>query len=388
MRALKDIRVLDLGAFVTGPGTASLLADLGAETIKVENPKIGDPFRALRDDLYSPQFQYLNNHKRSLGLDYTRPEGRAVLEALTLTADVIVVNSRPGVTAKLGIDYDAMHKLNPRLIYCSITGFGNDGPYSMRPAFDQVGQALSSWTSRYRQDDDPRVLGPVIVDRVTSYYAAIGILAALHERAQSGIGRLVETNMLEAAIGWCIDPIVQMFSTGHPPTLYYRAAGSQAYNLACSDGKRIGLHISTPDKFWHALCRAVERENWIDEYPRHRDRVGRYDELAKELALIFCTRSRSDWMERLEKEGVPFAPENEAQDVECDPQVQHLGVFYSLTHPLHGANKFARRPIYIDSQRDVDGTPPPALGEHTNEILRELGYEQTDIGRLRDLGIV
>lgn len=388
MRALKNIRVLDLGGFVTGPGTASLLADFGADTIKIENPKSGDPFRALRSDLYSPQFQYLNNNKRSLGLDYTRPEGRAVLEALARTADVIIVNSRPGVVEKLGISYNAMHKLNPRIIYCSITGFGNDGPYSRRPAFDQVGQALSGWTSRFRQDDDPRVLGPVIIDRVTTYYAAIGVLAALHERTHSGIGRLVETNMLEAAIAWGIDPIAQIFSTNQPVSLYYRAAGSQAYNLACADGKRIGLHLSSPDKFWRALCKAVEREDWIDRYPGHRDRIEHYDDLAKELAATFRTKTRADWMERLDKEDVPFAPENEPQDVELDPQVRHLDVFYTLTHPRHGTNKFARRPIYIDSDRDIGGGPPPALGEHTDQILQEIGFEANDIQHLRELNII
>jgi crotonobetainyl-CoA:carnitine CoA-transferase CaiB-like acyl-CoA transferase len=388
VRLLKSIRVLDLGGFITGPCTSALLADFGADVVKVERPTGGDPFRALRDDLYSPQFQTYNQNKRSLTLDYTRPEGLTVLQALVRTADVFVINSRPGVPERLGIGYRTLHEINPRMIYCSITGFGPDGPYAQRPAFDHVGQALSGWLSRHRQNDDSRVMGPVIADRVTSYYAAMGILAALHERAQSGVGRLVETSMLEASIAFCIEPIVQFFSTGQPVPLYQRGASSQAYNLTCADGKRIGLHMSSPDKFWHALCRAVEREDWISRYPRHTDRIRHYDDLAIELATIFRNRDRAAWIALLEQEGVPFAPEHELQDVEHDPQVRHRDVFYTITHPTHGRVRHARRPVQVDSDRSIDFAPPPALGEHTDVILHDIGIQHNDVERLRQSKIV
>jgi crotonobetainyl-CoA:carnitine CoA-transferase CaiB-like acyl-CoA transferase len=388
MKLLKDIRILDLGGFITGPYTATLLADFGAEVVKVERPGSGDPFRALRSDLYSAQFQAHNYNKRSITLDFTHPEGLEVLHGLVRKADVVVMNNRPGVAEKLRIGYEALRAINPRLIYCSITGFGADGPYADRPAFDHVGQALSGWMSRFRNGDDPRALGPVIADRVTSYYATMGILSALYERAQSGKGRLVEVNMLEAQISFTTEPLFQFFATRQPVPIYLRGANSQAYTLSCKDGKRIALHMSSPDKFWHNLCRAVGREGWIAKYATHRERVENYEPLASELSKIFRTRNRDEWLPDLEAHDVPFAPEHELQDVEADPQVRHLDVFHELEHPTYGKVTMARRPVRVDSSRTVDFRPPPGLGEHSEEILREAGVPAERIARLRELGIV
>src|SRR6476620_19193 len=164
MKALGGIRVLDLGNFITGPFAALLLAELGADVIKVEWPEKGDKFRADARGLYSSQFQAHNRDKRSVTLDYAKPEGREALHELVRASDVLIVNSRPGVMEKLSATYDDLKAINPRLIYCAITGFGADGPYADRPAFDNVGQALSGWTSRHRRGDDPRVAGPAIAD--------------------------------------------------------------------------------------------------------------------------------------------------------------------------------------------------------------------------------
>src|SRR3990167_7642424 len=185
MRLLQRVRVLDLGGFITGPFAAMILAELGADVVKVERPGSGDPFRSFRSGLYSPHFQAHNRNKRAIALDYGRPEGLEALCELVRGADVLVINSRPGVAEKIGIGHEQASALNPRLIYCAITGFGADGPYAQRPAFDNVGQALSGWMSRHRRGDDPRVVGPAIADPVTSFYAALGILAALHDRVRS-----------------------------------------------------------------------------------------------------------------------------------------------------------------------------------------------------------
>lgn len=389
MQLLKDVRVLDLGGFITGPYTAALLADYGADVVKVERPDSGDPFRALREDLYSPQFQAHNKNKRSVCLDYTRPAGLEVLYKLIEKADVIIMNTRPGVNEKLGLDYVKLRKLNSRLICCSITGFGRDGPYAERPAFDHVGQALSGWLSRHRQsDDDPRVLGPAIADRVTSYFATIGILAALHDRERSGVGRLIETNMLEATIAFCIEPITQYFASGQPVPLYLRGAFSQAYTLTCKDGKRLAVHLSSPDKFWVGLCSAINREEWIARYPNHLDRVRHYDELATQIGPIFRAHTRDEWMARLEREGIPFAPEREVQEVEDDPQVKYLEVFYELEHPKYGKVKTNHRPVRVDAVRMIEFQPPPALGEHTEEVLRSDGLSSQQIEQLRKEGII
>jgi crotonobetainyl-CoA:carnitine CoA-transferase CaiB-like acyl-CoA transferase len=388
MKVLEGIRVLDLGGFITGPFAALLLAELGADVIKVEWPGKGNKFRADGRGLYSPQFQAHNRDKRSVSLDYSQPAGREVLHALVRSADVLVSNSRPGVMEKLGADYEALRQVNPRLIYCAITGFGADGPYAQRPAFDNVGQALSGWMSRHRRGDDPRVAGPAIADPVTSLYAALGVLGALIDRGRTGQGRLVEVNMLEAMIGLAIEPITSFFTLRQPIPVFERAATSQAYNLTCKDGKRVGLHASMLDKFWQGLCRAIEREDWIAKYPTRADRIADYENLASELSAIFRTRDREEWIARLERAVVPFGPENELQDLESDPQIRHLDVFYEAEHPRHGKVKAPRRPVRIDGSRDVDFRPPPDLGEHTDEVLGEIGLTAERIAQLREARVI
>jgi crotonobetainyl-CoA:carnitine CoA-transferase CaiB-like acyl-CoA transferase len=383
MKLLNAVRVLDLGGFITGPFATMLLAELGADVIKVEQPGSGDPFRAFRGGLYSTHFQAHNRNKRSVALDYKSPAGKEALFELIKSSDVIVVNSRPGVAEKLGIGYEQLKVLKPELVYCAITGFGHDGPYAERPAFDNVGQALSGWMSRHRSGDDPRVVGPAIADPVTSYYAAMGILGALYRRTQTGEGAFVEVSMLEANIHLCVEPLAQYLATREPVPIHQRAAMSQAYNLACADGKRIGLHMSSPDKFWAGLCQAVDKPEWIAKYPTRLDRVKHYDALAEELKAIFKTRKRIEWMQRLEEADVPFAPELELQDLEDDPQVQHLDVFYEVTHPKYGPVRAPHRPIRVNGDRNIDFRPPPDLGEHNEEVLKALGVSMETIAKLK-----
>jgi len=388
MKLLDGVRVLDLGTFITGPFAALLLAELGADVIKVEWPGKGDKFRPDEKGLYSPQFQAHNRDKRSLTLDYSKPEGLEVMHALVRSADVIVVNSRPGVMEELGMDYEALRAVNPRLVYCSITGFGADGPYADRPAFDNVGQALSGWMSRHRRGDDPRVVGPAIADPVTSFYSVIGVLGALYERARSGKGHLVEVNLLESMIGLGIEPITSYFARREPIPVYERAATSQAYNLTCRDGKRIGLHASMLNKFWQSMARAIGQDDWVAKYPAREDRIRHYEELAEELSKIFRGKDRDEWIRVLEKAGVPFAPENELQDLEQDPQIRHLKVFYEMAHPRYGKLKAPYRPERVDRSRDIDFRPPPELGEHTEEVLRDIGLDADKIERLRGARLI
>ena len=239
-----------MGGFISGPLAAMVLAEMGADVIKVERPGRGDPFRGFEDGEDSPQFMAHNRHKRSLALDYGRPRGREILHRLLASVDVLVANSRPGVAERLGIGFDQLKGRYPRLIWCAITGFGPDGPYAQRPAFDNVGQALSGWMSRHRGHDETRVIGPAIADPVTSYYAAIGILAALYERERSGRGHKVEVNVLEATIALGMEPIAHQLANGRPAPLYARGAASQF--MGRRRASRGPFHMKLP---WVALFR-------------------------------------------------------------------------------------------------------------------------------------
>src|SRR6266850_1025587 len=351
MRLLHGVRVLEVGGFITGPLAAMILGEYGADVIKIERPEGGDPFRSHAKDAgaggLSPAFQAHNRNKRSIAVDYGKPDGLKVLHALVKTADVFINNNRPGVADKMGFSPAQLRQLNARLIYCAITGFGPDGPYAQRPAFDNVGQAIS--------------------DPATSYYAASAVLAALFERERSGKGRLVEVNMLEATIALNLEPLTYYFTEGEPAPLYQRGGASQAYNLVCKDGKCLGLHMSSPDKFWQALCRAIERPDWATQYATRANRVKHYESIAVQLKEVFAKKTRAEWMARLEREDVPFAPELGVQEIEHDPQVKHLRTVYSL-----GKIKAPHRPAKVDGSREIDFRPPPGLGEHTGEILAEL----------------
>lgn len=388
MDALHGIKVLEFGSFITAPYAAMILAEYGANVIKIERPGGGDPFRAFSGGLYSPQFQAYNRHKRSVVLDYPAAAGRKTLAALVASADVAIVNGRPGSGPKLGIDYDTLRSLNPRLIYCSITGFGETGPYSLRPAFDNVGQALSGWMSRFRTDGDARVVGPAVSDAATGMTAAHGVMASLIRRSRDGSGARVEVNMIESTLALGIEPLTQYLAARQPVPVFQRAANSQAYTLTCKDGKRIGLHLSSVDKFWTALCTAIGKTEWIAQYPSRVERVKAYEALALSLASVFLLRPRHEWEALLAAADVPFAPELELQDLAQDPQLQHLDVFYDVEHPRYGPQRSAHRPVRLDGQRGHDILPAPDLGEHTVQVLLEAGLTATAIDDLRARGAV
>ncbi|WP_408597248.1 CaiB/BaiF CoA transferase family protein [Limnohabitans sp.] len=387
-QVLAGIRVLDLGSFITAPYAAMLLAEMGADVVKVERPGSGDPFRAFNGGLYSSHFQAHNRNKRSITLDYTKPHGQAAMHALLASADVVLLNVRPGVEARLGLDYEALKARDPSVVYCAITGYGASGPYAERPAYDNVGQSLSGWLSMFHQGTDARVPGPAVSDALTGMYAAMGILGALVERARTGLGRKVEVSMLEATVAFSTEPLGKLFATGEPVPFYARASSSQSFIVTCKDGARIGLHLSSPEKFWQGLTLAIGREDLQQKYPNRGARVAGYDALAVDLAQTFATQDRAHWMPRLEAQDVPFAPERRLQDLADDPQVQHLGLFYETTHPQYGVVKAAHRPVRYDGDNYSNFLPPPALGEHTREVLHEVGLSDKDIEQLSQQGVI
>ncbi|MES2412367.1 MAG: CoA transferase [Pseudomonadota bacterium] len=383
-QVLAGIRVLDFGSFITAPYAAMLLAEMGADVIKIERPVTGDPFRAFGTGLYSSHFQSHNRNKRSLALDFSTPAGAAALEVLVAGADAVLVNVRPGVEEKMGLGYERLKAINPRLVYCAITGYGATGPYANRPAYDGAGQAISGWLSMFHEGKDARVAGPAVSDALTGLYAAMGMLGALVERNTTGVGRKVEVSMLEATISFATEPLGKLFANGVPVPHYSRAAASQSFIVTCADGQRIGLHLSSPDKFWHGMLAALSREDIGQKYPDRPSRVKRYDELSLDLAEAFATQPRDHWLPLLAKNDVPFAPERRLEELADDPQVQHLDVFYEMTHPRYGQVKAAHRPVRFDGDNHSNFRPPPDLGEHTEEVLREAGLDDADIKKLAD----
>jgi crotonobetainyl-CoA:carnitine CoA-transferase CaiB-like acyl-CoA transferase len=381
---LSGIRVIEIGTMLTAPLAGMMLADLGAEVIKIERPEGGDPLRAFRGGLNSPNFCAYNRNKKSVVLDLKNAEAIAALRRLLSDADVLIENFRPGVMQRLGLEPETLCELNGRLVHCSITGFGADGPYRDRPAFDAVGQALSGISSLFFDASEPHVTGPTITDNVTGMYACYGVLGALFERERSGRGRRVEVNMLEASVAFIPDPFANHTQLGIPITPTTRAASSQSFAFRCADGKTIALHLSSPEKFWQRLLLAVD-DAALAADPRFASRqlrVEGYAILRDRLAESFLRRPRAEWVSRLEAEEVPYAPIHTIGEVLEDPQVRHLGIFERVRASGGEDIIVQRRPVAIDGQRGDNLRPPPEFGQHTREVLRELGYSDMDMTRI------
>lgn len=371
IKVLNGIRVLEQGTFITGPAAGMLLGDLGADVIKIEQPGAGDPFRAFKGGLYSPHFQTYNRNKRSVTLNTKDAGDLAAFDELVSTADVYIQNFRPGAAERLNVGEERLRKINPRLIYCSISGFGPTGPAAARPAYDSVAQAASGFLGLLINPENPRVVGPALADSITGFYAAYGILGALHERNSTGIGRKVEVSMLEAMSHFNLDAFTHYYSAGEVMGPYSRPSVSQSYVMKCADGKWIALHMSSPEKFWQGLATAIEQPQLFQD-PRFSDRNGRIqnqEALIQVLGDIFARQPREEWCRRLEAEDVPHAPMYDTSEALEDPQAKHLEILVSARHKTMGDFHTVRPPVSFDGQRSTEVVPPPVLGEHNDEVL-------------------
>lgn len=390
MKVLKGVLVLEMGTFITGPYTGMLLGDLGAEVIKIERPGAGDPFRSFQGGLYSPHFRAYNRNKKSLTLNLSSEAGKDIFRRLVQRADVFIENFRPGVTDKLGISEENLRPVNERLVYCSITGFGHEGPYRHRPSYDTVAQGLSGLISMLLDTEDPKMVGPAFSDGLTGLYACYGVLGALFERERTGVGRKVDATMLESTMSFLTEPFSSYFATGRPPGPYTRPMVSQSYAFVCQDELLLAIHLSSPEKFWMALVEAVEGEELAQDprFDSREKRIENYLDLQSELAKVFRAKPRKYWLERLEECDVPFTPVYTTEQLVEDPHVRYLDTFYEVEHPTEGQVKGIKRPIFYDGERDDDVMPPPAIGEHTEEILGELGCSLEEIESLREAAAI
>jgi crotonobetainyl-CoA:carnitine CoA-transferase CaiB-like acyl-CoA transferase len=387
---LQGVRVLELCNFIAGPYAAMLLADMGAEVVKVENPKGGDPFRAWDLGGDRPNFWAYNRGKKSVTLNLQEAEGREMFYKLCARADVVMENYRPGVTRKLGIDYETLRKLNEKLIYCSITGMGSSGPYVHRPVYDTVGQGMGGMLSLLMDKERPKPIGPAYSDCLGGVFGAISVLGALYARAQTGRGQYVETSMVGATLAFLNAPATEYLATGEIPGPATRPRSSQTYAVAGSDGGLFAIHLSSPPKFWEGLCRAMDRPDLIED-PRFKTRADRrrnYDELQRTLWEIMKQKPRAYWLKRLEEEDVPHTPVYNMAEIFEDPQIKHMGMEIVIERRDKPPIRTVRFPVDYGETKVPHPAPPPDLGEHNLEFFGPLGWDEKKLAALKERGIV
>lgn len=373
-KVLNNIRVIELGTYITGPAAGMHLADLGADVIKVERPGTGDPFRAFKGGLYSPHYQTYNRNKRSIALDTKDPADLAVLYDLVATADVFIQNFRPGVAERLGVGEADLRAIKPDLIYCAISGFGTSGPSRDRPTYDTVAQAASGYLRLLTPPENPRVIGPAIADSVTGQYAAMACLAALLERSKTNKGRRIDISMLEAMAHFNLDSFTHYYSEGEVMGPLSRPVVSQSYTFECSDGKWLAIHLSSPTKFWEGLLAATEQGQLNDDirFAERLERIKHQDEMIAHFTPVFLQKTRDAWCALLLKNEVPHSPAYDADEALEDPQAQHLQLKVSAPSTELGTFTTVRAPYNFDGQPDLNIVPPPTLDQHGTEIRDEL----------------
>ncbi len=375
MRALDGISVLEFASYVSGPYAGMMLADLGAEVIKIEPPGGGDPFRGWGAADYSATFGSLNRNKKSIVLDLKTEDGLSAALALVESADVVIENFRAGTMDRLGLGYEALSRANPRLIYTSITGFGPTGPYAARAGYDTVGQAMSGLMSVLTNLDEPEPMGISLSDHLTGMMAAYGILGALMARERTGRGQLVETSLLSATIAFLGENAARYFETGKSPTRETRARSAQVYAFVDAAGKGFVVHLSSPAKFWRGLTEVAGHPEWQEDqrFKTKRDRQENYRVLHGLLAAIFRTHPRDVWLRKLEEHDVPSAPIYTLDEVFADPQVAHLGLIRQVPHKKLGHVSLVGGGVTLsDTPAEITACAPD-YGQHTDEILARIG---------------
>lgn len=378
--ALEGVTVLEFASYVAGPYAGMMLGDLGAEIIKVETAEGGDPFRGWGPADYSATFGSVNRNKKSVILDLKSDHGRAAAQALAKDADVIIENFRVGAMDRLGLGYEALTAENPRLIYCSITGFGPTGPYAERPGYDTVGQAMGALLSVLTDTSDPQPMGISLTDHLTGMMAAYGVLGALQARERTGKGQRVETSLLASTLAFLGENAARYFEDGKVPTRKMRTTTAMVFAFVAGDDKPFVVHLSSPPKFWQGLCRVVGREEWIED-PRFKsksDRQKNYDVLKAELEAIFLTKPRQHWLDGLLDADVPSGPLYELDEALADPQVQHMNMVRDVPHPKLGSVTLIGGGVTLSDTPAEIVSAAPLHGQHTDEILARIGMAGKD----------
>ncbi|HLW58480.1 MAG TPA: CaiB/BaiF CoA-transferase family protein [bacterium] len=388
MRPLDDLTVVDLTRALAGPYCTMMLADLGARVIKVETPDAGDDTRGWGPPFYEGESAYflsINRNKQSLTLNLKDQRGRDLLLRLLRRADVLVENFRPGTMDRLGMGYAAVHDLVPRLVYCSISGFGQTGPYRERAAYDLIVQGMGGIMGITGEPDGaPMRVGVAVADICAGMFAAYGILAGLRVRERTGAGQWIDAAMLDGQVAWMTYMAANYFATGEDP----RRVGSAHLNLVpyqpfpTRDGF-VNVAVGS-EGLWQRFCDAVELPIAADpRFATNADRVRHREELLAVLLPVFARRSTAEWVERLLGGGVPAGPIYRMHEVMEDPQVRHREMVVELPHPRAGRIRVNGIPVKLSETPGAVVSPPPQLGEHSEAILREVGCPDQEIAALR-----
>jgi len=400
MAPLANIRVLDLTRVLAGPWCTQNLADLGADVIKVERPGSGDdtrgwgpPYLKDQDGADTTEAAYYlsaNRNKRSLALDFTTDAGREVVLALAAKADIVVENYKVGGLKKYGLDYASLKQINPRLIYCSITGFGQTGPYATRPGYDYIIQGMGGLMSITGEHDDlpgggPQKAGVAVSDLMTGMYASVAILAALNERHSSGLGQYIDMALLDCQVAMLANQNLNYMTSGQVP----KRAGNAHQNLVpyqvfeVEDGHLI-LAVGNDSQF-ASFCRLINMPELVedDRYRKNAGRVVNRDSLIPLLASVMKTRKRDTWLADLEASNIPAGPINTIDQVYADPQVVARQMKLELPHPAAGTTPMTASPMRFSDTPIQYRNAPPMLGQHSEDILREeLGWSDEQIATL------
>ncbi|MGH6969354.1 MAG: CaiB/BaiF CoA transferase family protein [Stellaceae bacterium] len=385
---LSRFKVVDLTRVRAGPTCVRQLADWGADVIKVEDPK-GDS--GLGGDRDGPDFQNIHRNKRSITLDLKKSEGLAILKKLVAQADVVAENFRPDVKFRLGVDYDSLKPVNPRLVYASISGFGQDGPYRERPGVDQIAQGMGGlmWITGAPKQGPMRV-GIPIADLTAGLFAAIGVLIALLEREESGEGQYVETSLLASQIAMLDFQAARWLMKGEVPE---QAGNNHPTSIPTGvfPTKDGFINIATAgEELWHRLADALGKPElkFNPDYATAAARRKHRDQLNAIIAALTPAKSSAEWVDLLTKAGVPSGPINKMNEVFADPQVKHLKVARQVKHARLGEIELVGQAVSLSRTPWALRRATPERGEHTDDVLRELGYAETDIAKLRQDGVV
>ena len=396
MSLFEGVRVLDLSRMLAGPYGSMLLADQGAEVIKIEEPDGGDPMRIMGPpflpDGESAYFLAINRNKKSIAVDLTSEGGQRVFHDLVAHADVVWENFRPGIMVRLGCDYPTLSSINPGLVMCSISAYGQDGPYRDWPAFDLALQAMGGAMSiTGERDGAPVRMGLPMGDLAGGMFGAFAVAGALFRRARTGRGAHVDLSLLDCQVSllsylaqyfWTDGQVPRPMGSAHASVVPYQA-------LATRDGHLVVAVFA--EKFWAAFCRAVERPEWAADprFANNRERVANRDALVPLIERLFTERTTADWLGRLQAAGVPATPIQSVARALTDPQVQHRRMVVEVEHPRHGTLTTLGTPVKVDGVMGLDVTAAPRLGQHTDEILTGLlKYSGECVVALRQQGVI